>query len=134
MAQNKIVARYADGRIQKGITMDFIPGKDTFHIMPSVSVQGEKLMEVRCDQLKAVFFVRDYAGNPHYSDKKNFEPGQQVMGRKILVRFKDGEMIVGATSAYQPGRAGFFLAPADPKSNIERCYVVTGATTDVQLI
>ncbi len=134
MAQNKIVARYNDGRVQKGITMDFIPGKETFHIMPSVSVQGEKLMEVRCNELKAVFFVRDYAGNPDYNDKKNFDPSQPVIGRKIKVQFKDGELLVGATSAYQPGRAGFFLAPADPQSNIERCYIVTRATKDVQLI
>lgn len=134
MAQNKIVARYTDGRVQKGITMDFIPGKETFHIMPSVSVQGEKLMEIRCNELKAVFFVRDYAGNPDYNDKKNFDPDQPVIGRKIKVRFKDGELLVGATSAYQPGREGFFLAPADPQSNIERCYIVTRATKDVQLI
>lgn len=134
MAQNKIVARYNDGRVQKGITMDFIPGKETFHIMPSVSVQGEKLMEVRCNELKAVFFVRDYSGNPDYNDKKNFDPSQPVIGRKIKVQFKDGELLVGATSAYQPGRAGFFLAPADPQSNIERCYIVTRATKDVQLI
>jgi len=134
MAQNKIVARYADGRVQKGVTMDFIPGKETFHIMPFVSVQGEKLMEIRCNELKAVFFVRDYAGNPDYHDKRIFEPGRPVMGRKIKVRFKDGELLVGTTNAYQPGRTGFFLAPADPQSNIERCYIVTQATRDVKLI
>lgn len=134
MAQNKIVARYTDGRLQKGITMDFIPGKPTFHIMPSMSSQGEKSMEICCNDLKAIFFVRDYEGNPDYEDKKNFAQGMRVSGRKIRVRFKDGEVIVGATNAYQPGRAGFFVAPADPQSNIERCYVVTDATRDVQLI
>jgi len=132
MAQNKIVARYNDGRVQKGITMDFIPGKDTFHIMPSVSVQGERLMEIRCEELKAVFFVRDYAGNPDYDDRKDFGASQPLTGRKIKVQFKDGELLVGATSAYQPNRPGFFVAPADPKSNIERCYVVTRATQNVQ--
>lgn len=134
MAQNKIVARYADGRLQKGITMDFIPGKDLFHIMPSVSMQGEKLMQVSCTDLKAVFFVRDYKGNPDYSDKKDFEPGKPVIGRKIKIRFNDGEVLVGATNAYQPGRMGFFVAPADPQSNIERAYIVTRATRDVQLM
>jgi hypothetical protein len=134
MAQNKIVVRYADGRVQKGITMDFIPGKETFHIMPSISIQGEKLMEIHCDELKAVFFVRDYAGNPAYTDKKSFEPSQPVAGRKMKVHFKDGELLIGATQAYQPGRMGFFLAPADPQSNIERCYVITRATKDIQFI
>lgn len=134
MTQNKIVARYADGRIQKGITMDFIPGKDMFHIMPSVSSQGTKLMAIRCRELKAVFFVRDFTGNPHYVDKKEFDPALPVIGRKINVHFKDGEHLVGTTNAYQPGRAGFFVTPVDPLSNIERCYVVTDATRDVRLM
>ena len=29
---NKVVARYADGRIVKGTTADFVPTKDSFHV------------------------------------------------------------------------------------------------------
>ena len=135
MNQNKIVVRYSDGRLQKGTTMDFIPGKDSFHFMPADGVLPEKkLMEIRCDRLKAVFFVRDLDGNPRYKDKNEFEPGKPIIGRKIQVLFKDGERLVGTTYAYQPGRSGFFIAPADPHSNIERCFVVTGATRLVTLM
>ena len=46
-------------------------------------------------------------------------------------RLPDGEVLVGTTTGYQPGRPGFFLVPADGDANIERCYVVTAATKDV---
>jgi hypothetical protein len=34
MIQNKIVVRYQDGRINKGVTSDFSPNKDLFHLHP----------------------------------------------------------------------------------------------------
>ena len=34
MIQNKIVVRYQDGRINKGVTNDFSPNKDLFHLFP----------------------------------------------------------------------------------------------------
>src|SRR5919106_3366543 len=33
--QNRIVARYADGRVLKGNTADFAPMKPTFHVVPT---------------------------------------------------------------------------------------------------
>jgi hypothetical protein len=134
MLQNKIVVRYADGRLLKGVTSDFFPNKETFHVSPVPAAPQEKPQEVRIADLKAVFFVKDFAGNPDYKEKKEFDPAKPVSGRRISVRFKDGELLVGTTTGYQPGRTGFFVTPADPKSNAERCFVVTNATTEVKLM
>jgi len=134
MIQNKIVIRYADKRIQKGITTDFSQGKENFHVTPVGSKPGDKPLDVRINELKAVFFVKDFDGNPDYEDRKDFEEGKSVIGRKIRVLFKDGEVIVGTTMGYQPDRSGFFVIPVDARSNIERCFVVTRATSDVKLM
>ena len=133
MIQNKIVIRYADGRLQKGITNDFFPNKETFHVTPAGAL-GNQPLEVRIADLKAVFFVKNFNGNPDYDDKKDFESGKPVLGRKISVVFGDGELLVGTTTGYQPDRIGFFVNPADTQSNIERCFVVTKATREVKLI
>lgn len=134
MYQNKIVVRYADGRLQKGTTVDFVPGKDSFHVvLPGVKPAG-KHPEIHFADLKAVFFVRDFVGNPYYEDKKEFDPDKPVLGRKIKVLFKDGELIVGTTTAYQPDHPGFFVSPVDAKSNIERCFVVAKATSEVKFM
>jgi hypothetical protein len=57
-----------------------------------------------------------------------------VAGRKLRIVFKDGEVLVGTTQGYQPGRQGFFVVPADAKSNNERCYVVSAATQEVGFV
>jgi hypothetical protein len=127
---NKVVAHFADGRLIKGVTNDFIPAKDRFHITPAEAPAGSKPAEVQTKDLKALFFVKDFAGNPQYQECKDFGPSGPPPGRKIKVVFKDGEVMVGTTQGYQPGRPGFFLVPADTASNTERCYVVSAATTE----
>ena len=132
--QNKIVVHYTDGHLEKGITTDFFPNKDSFHVVLVGSPPGSKPLEVRIAEMKAVFFVREFDGIPGYEDKKEFESGKPVMGRKIKVLFNDGELMVGTTNGYQPDRPGFFVNPADNKSNIERCYVLTKSTREVKFL
>ena len=48
--------------------------------------------------------------------------------------FKDGEVLVGSTQGYQQDRPGFFLVPADPRSNNDRIYVVTTAVEKVSFL
>jgi hypothetical protein len=48
------------------------------------------------------------------------------------VRFKDGELLCGYSLTYSVDREGFFMFPADPKSNNIRIYVLVGATTEVK--
>lgn len=127
MIQNKIVARYADGRILKGYTGDFLPTKATFHLMAFEAAPGAKPVEITVAELKALFFVKDLAGNSKQNDLLEFQPGQPAPGRKIRVDFKDGEKLVGTTQGYDPSRAGFFVVPVDPRSNNIRCFVVARA-------
>ncbi|HXB57819.1 MAG TPA: hypothetical protein VN461_23865 [Vicinamibacteria bacterium] len=129
-----MVARYQDGRVLKGVTNDFLPAKDRFHVVPLESPPGSKPLEVLIADLKAVFFVRDFAGNPQHKESADFDPGKAAGGRKIRVVFKDGETMVGTTQGYQPGRPGFFVVPADAKSNNERCFVVSVATREVAFL
>jgi len=134
MNQNKIVAHYQNGQLFKGTANDFFPNKDIFHFVPMDAPPGSKPLELRTTSLKGLFFVKDYLGNPDYHEKKEFDPSKPVVGRKIKVLFKDGELMVGTTNGYQRDRPGFFVIPADPNSNNERCFVVASATTEVSLI
>lgn len=131
---NKVVARFVDGRTLKGFTSDFTPGRDRFHIVAAEAAAGSKPVEVKTNELKAIFFVKEFKGNPEHSESNAFSPARPPAGRKIRVVFKDGEALVGATQGYQSGRPGFFLIPADADSNIERCYVVAAATREVGFI
>lgn len=129
---NHVVARWQDGRILKGVTNDFVPAKDLFHLLPAGSAPGTAPLEVLVSSLKAVFFVRDLQGSPEHKETNTFDG--PLVGRKIRVIFHDGEELVGTTNGYQPGRPGFFVFPADVESNNERCFVVTAATREITFL
>jgi hypothetical protein len=127
MPKSQVVVRYRDGRIVKGVTSNFVPARDAFH----VQTPAGEVAAVSQAELKALFFVRDLAGDARRADTNEFTPGRPAPGRKIRVEFDDGEVIVGTTQGYQPGRPGFFVYPADAASNNERCFVISAATRRV---
>jgi hypothetical protein len=133
---NKVVARYADGRVLKGNTADFHPSKEVFHLAETNAPPRTRPVEIRTDELKALIFVKDFAGDPSRVDRHEFDPScpPPPATRPIMVLFKDGEILLGTTTGYQPGRRGFFLEPADVNSNVERCYVVVAATQEIEYI
>ena len=131
MLPNRIVARFADGRMVKGTTQDFAPGKDVFHVIGSEG--GAQPVRIEIEDLKAVFFVKSLIGNPNYAEVKEFRGGP-LAGRKVQVTFSDGEVLVGSTQAYEPESAGFFMVPADPRSNNDRVFVVARAVQAVTLL
>jgi hypothetical protein len=132
MKESKLVVRYLDGYVVKGFTLDFSSTKDSFHINP-VDDRGTTI-EVRLNQIKAVFFVKDFAGQSKYDERKEYDPDQKILGKKMQVLFKDGEVLVGVAEVYMPNRKGFFLFPADPGSNAEKVFVVNSAVTEVRFI
>ena len=134
MVQNKIVVRYQDGRILKGQTGDFLPTKPVFHLTLADAARDAKPLTVQVAEIKAIFFVKDFAANRERKQVQDFPAGKPVVGRKIRVVFQDGETLVGTTQGYDPTRPGFFVIPADPASNTDRCFVVTRATQQVSFI
>lgn len=133
MEQTKIVARFQDGRVLKGYTADLLPNRDVFHLVPGDAPHADSIA-VHFSQLKAVFIVKDFAGHPEHKKKNEFQPGKPPIGRKIEIVFKDGEKLLGTTQAYNATRPNFYVIPADPESNIERCLVMTAATKQVKLL
>ncbi len=134
MRPAKIIVRYIDGRIIKGYTDDFLPTQPTFHVQPINSNNLNEIINVLVQDLKGVFFVRDFEGDPNYRERKTFPDGVEVFGSKVEVKFKDGEVMTGSTLDYHPQRPGFFLLPSDPHWNTLRVFVVSQAVNKVCLI
>jgi hypothetical protein len=127
----KVVIRYHDGRVLKGFTNDFFPKKSVFHVGDGPSGKGS---QVSINDLKAIFFVKDFGGNPEYDERKDFPEGKGFQGRKVKVIFQDGEIIVGTVLGYDPQRQGFFLVPSDDQSNNMRMFVVTAAMDNLRFV
>ena len=129
---NEVVVAYLDGRRLCGCVYDFSALKDVFRIVPERDVLQKKSTEISLKGLKAVFFVKDFRGNSKYKDSQKVQEGKP--GRRIQVTFFDGESIVGTTQAYNPQNKGFFVFPADAKSNSLRIFVVNWNVRDVKFI
>jgi hypothetical protein len=128
---NLVVARYLDGRVLKGVTRDFSPNRPMFHLDLE---DGRAAVELRFKQLKALFFVKALEGDPSRQDVRGFVegPAETSQGKKIAVRFRDGEFICGYTLSWSPDREGFFLFPADAAANNQRIFVITGSTLEIK--
>jgi len=129
----KVVVRYTDGKVAKGFTHDFLPNKDRFHLHPPERVSAEA-REVLLKEVKALFFVKDFAGDPQYDERKKYLEEEKPTGRRVEVTFKDGEILVGSTLGYDVSRPGFFFFPADPKSNNIRVFAVSPSVKNVRYI
>jgi len=128
---NKVVAHCLDKRIVKGLAFDFGPMKDTVHIVDPED--RKQVTEIPTSEMKALFFVKDFAGNPQHKEPEfSKESLQSAQGLKIKVMFLDGEVIWGTTNGYSANRPGFFVIPADTSGNNIRVYVYTAATRDVE--
>lgn len=126
----KIVVRYREGRLLKGFTHDFHPSRAQFSLRPTVHAAPAECIHIPLSHLKAVFFVRDFDGNPHRMKSKTFT--RPLSGRRIEVTFVDDEVLLGATLSYRPDRLGFFVIPADHSANNQRVFVVAGAIRHIR--
>jgi hypothetical protein len=128
---NKLVVRYLDGTLLKGFSQDFHATRSFFHLTPSITPGAETSM-VPMQQLKAVFFVRDFEGDPNYVEAQTF--ADRPSGRKIEITFADGEQMVGSTLGYRTDGAGFFVSPADGDGNNLRVFVLPGGVKRVRYL
>jgi len=134
MGPLKIVVRYLDGTVRKGHTRNFNPQARRFALMPLEAEPGTQPEMIEMCDLKAVFFVRDFAGNPGREDRQQFLQRQTYQGHKVEVTFKDGEVMTGSTANYDPEKHGFFVFPADEDSNTLKAFVVARNTKKVRLL
>jgi hypothetical protein len=125
---NQVVARFRDGRILKGTSLNVDPTKPTFHVRTK-----DGPVEVVLAELKALFFVKDHTGNAQHQEAAAATPGDArlVGGHKLAVKFQDGEIVVGLANRFPPLGKLFFMIPIDPKSNNIRILVNREATVSI---
>ncbi len=139
----KVVLRFNDGTVMKGYVEDFSQTQSEIIFKDVVS---NSLMRVSVAALKAIFFVRTFEGNPDYDELKRYGISER-RGRRIFLRFNDGESLVGYVedndlpwergfflSKIKDNKTGFFVIPVDPGSNNIKVYVVLKSVKDITLI
>lgn len=121
-----IVARRLDGGLAKGHAVSFEPGAE----VALEAERGRAEVRIPAADLKAVFFVKDLEGDPRHEDSRSYRDSQPL-GRRVWIRFRDGEEIAGWSLSYRRGCEGFYVFPTDQDSNIEMAWVYSHAVRSV---
>jgi len=102
-------------------------------------------VEVSLDQLKAIFFVKDFGGTSTHVERKVFGTRKKP-GKKVFIKFSDKESLVGFIDGQVPWDKGFslaklgnkvkgfFLIPVDGDSNNYKVFIVGGAIQDITIM
>ena len=135
----KVILRFVDGKMLKGFIRDLKISDEYLYIEDESNHQHK----VRLKELKAIFFVRKFEGERGHQEKKSFT-GTRPGSKRVFVKFKDGESIMGNMEGEIPWEKGFFLesmkektftiVPVDEDSNNTKILVITTAVMDVAMI
>jgi hypothetical protein len=125
-----VVLRFMDGRLLKGTTQDFFPDRAEIHLHEDGD-ESRPPVKVALVGLKAVFFVRTFSGDAAH-ELQDALADARGQGRKVIVHFKDGEILRGFTVGYNPAKRGFFVIPSDPGCNNMRVYVFNEAIDRIE--
>jgi small nuclear ribonucleoprotein (snRNP)-like protein len=138
----KVVLRFKSGKILKGYILDFTAYSNVVIIQ-----EAETLKEhgISIEELKAIFFVKTFEGDSKYRDRKAYGI-RNNSGRKVYIRFSDGESMIGFLEGDIPWEKGFylskaasdlkgfFLIPVDVDGNNKKVFVVGSSIKDITLM
>lgn len=127
--ERAVVARLASGLVLRGSTVDFNPDRPTLWIDPDGGGRG---VEVKLRDLKALFFPYPPGQTRRTATpSRGNAPDPARDGKRVVVRFQDGETMTGHALVFRSEKVGFFLHPDDPDSQHEKVFVVVAATSQV---
>jgi len=139
----KAVIHLADKTLVKGYLKDFTDAwssQDPIHT-PLPDEFELKLVEggsttICLSRAKAVFFVREFDGQPGYNELRFFKNVPEFPGLWVRLRFTDDEVTEGLVHNSLPllMGPGFFLKPPDPQSNNRMVYALKKHLVDFQVM
>jgi hypothetical protein len=105
---HRVILHTIEGQVKRGALKDPDLGADAL----SLEAQGGVVESIALGRVKAIFFM--------------LAPGARSPageGQKIRVTFKDGRQVAGFSRDHGKGGPGFFVVPADNRTNTERIFI-----------
>lgn len=135
--KEKVILHLMEGRTIRGYLKAINPGGK---IIPIETKEGRRRIDI--SGIKAVYFVKTFKGDRTYKEKKVYGL-TRTKGKRILVKFKDGELLTGFLegslpwkkgfflNSPDPSQKGFFLLPTDERSNNIKIFVINSSIEEV---
>ena len=129
----KVVVRRLDHDLIKGFV------DSTSYLRPNgiemLDREGRALI-VPLAEIKGVFFVREFDGNPQRSERKLFQSRPRMAGLWVQMTFKDNEILEGLlpSNLMELSPEGFLVTPADLYSNNLKIFVPRSALSKINVL
>ena len=115
--EHRVVVHTVEGQVLRGSLVDV--DLDSAEV-PLGGGGGVQL--IPASRIKAIFFMLLPGGNPPPPE-----------GKKVRVTFRDGRQVAGFSGDYDERHTGFFMIPADSRTNTGRIWVYRNATRQVSV-
>ncbi len=129
----KVVLRKLDKDLVKGyVNPATFLGENQIEVLD----RDGHVLAIPLESVKAVYFVRDFDGDPGYSERKAFLRRPRLDGLWVRLTFKDQEVIEGilANNLLEIDARGFLITPADLSSNNLRIFIPRNALTGLEVL
>ncbi|HVI94218.1 MAG TPA: hypothetical protein VM753_09425, partial [Anaeromyxobacter sp.] len=114
---HRVEVHTIEGQVKRGVLEDADLAAPSLALSPQPGAAGEALPT---EKVKAIFFM--------------LGPGEATPapdGKRVRVTFKDGRQVAGFSPDYSEDRPGFFMIPADTRTNTGRIWVYRAAVKQV---
>jgi hypothetical protein len=107
--EHRVIIHTIEGQVKRGIIRDVDLLDEVIALEQQTGFMPERIPGHR---VKAIFFMLPAGAR---------QP--QAEGKKIRVTFNDGRQVAGFSRDFKDGSQGFFLIPADNRTNTARIFV-----------
>jgi len=115
--EHRVVVHTLEGQVKRGLMRN--PNLDAETLDLEV-IPGQPPDRLPTRRLKAVFFLLPPGGR-----------AQPAEGQKLRVTFRDERQVAGFAPSYRPTDHGFFMFPADTRTNTARMYIYRAAVKSI---
>ncbi len=115
--EHRVVVHTLEGQVKRGTVRSVnLDGE----VLDLEVLPGQPPERLATRRLKAVFFLLAPGAKPPTTE-----------GQKLRVTFFDERQVAGFAPAYRPEDNGFFMLPADSRTNTARIYIYRAAVKSI---
>ena len=123
-------------KLDKGLVKGFLDPSGYLTNELEVLDRDGRLIRISMSQVKGVFFVRDFAGNPDRAERKIFRSRPRLAGLWVRMTFKDHEVLEALlpNNLLEIDPLGFLVTPPDVYSNNLRIFIPRTSLTEMEVL
>ena len=116
--EHRVIVHTVEGQVKRGTL------RDADLLDEQISMEGQAGFApeaIATSRIKAVFFMLPAGSRPQIPE-----------GQKLRITFNDGRQVAGFSSGYSRTAPGFFLVPAENRTNTARIFIYRSSVQSVQ--